>query len=261
MAITKGRGIEDIAADVSIRLSDPNQRRWSNTLLISYMNEAIRTLARKNAFFRYDIHVPTVGQEFYETFAESMTIKKVEYDNEPIHPQNIDSMERDFGTQWRTEPAGTPRFYIPQRNGIILWPKPDTAGTALVYTGSPAITEETGGKINGDGYTGGNSSGTIVHFLPGDGEVSNENADNNLRIRYQYMPRASESGDSVPGRYEEALKAYAMWQAVAVADAPEEKVAATTFFQNWLMEKRNVLGLSHDDATALDLIAGAMEAT
>lgn len=260
MAISKGRDINDIAADVSIRLSDPNQRRWTSTQLIAYMNEAIRLFATEKALSRDDIHVPTVGQSYFATLAELRGVAKVEYNNKPLEPRNLARMERDHGSTWRTAANGTPRYYIPSRYGVTIWPAPDTAGTALSFTGSPAITETVGGQITGDQYTGASSSGTVVHWLPGDGEVTNESADNNLRITYHWIPRPSASGDSIPGMYEEAIKAYAMWQAVAVSDAPEEKAAAATFFQDWLMKKRSVMAMSHDDAAADDLLGGEMEA-
>ena len=261
MAISKGRDITDIAADVSIMLSDPNQRRWSSTLLITFMNQAIRLFAVDKALSRDDIHVPTVGQSYFATLAELRGVAKVDYNNKPLAPRNIARMNRDHGSTWRTAANGAPRYYIPSRAGLTIWPAPDTAGTALVFTGSPDITETGGGQITGDQYNGSDDSGTVVHWLPGDGEVSNEEADNNLRISYHWIPRPSASGDSIPGRYEEAIKAYAMWQAVAISDAPEEKIAAATFFQDWLIKKSDVMAMAHDDASGDDLLGGTMEAT
>ena len=260
MAIEKGRDITAIAADVSVDLSDPNQRRWTSPVIINFMNQAIRELARNKAFSREDIQVPTAQQNFFETFAEMIAIDKVEYNNKPLDVRSLGRMERDFGQTWRTTEEGDPRSYIPTRLGIELWPVPVNAGTALNYTGSPDITEAQGGKINGDNYTGGDNAGTIAHWLTGDGEVTNEFAENNLRIKYHFVPRASAAGDSIPGRYEDALRAHAMWKCVAISDAPEEKVIAQTYYADWLKEKSEVIGLAHDDAAANGLLAGKMQA-
>lgn len=225
--------LSTMAAQVLLDLSDPSQWRWKSHNIISYFNEALRKVARQFVIKRTDIHVPTVGKGLYACFAEPMRIQEVEYDGERLVARTEAQMNEFFGRGWRVK-TGRPAFYIASKKGVRLYPLPDRPGTALQFAASPPIDATQGLKVDGDGYTTADNAGTLTHFLEGDGTVPNaDSAECNLRVRYAFIPTESASDDSVPHRYEDAMKAWALFSCFSTSDQQAEVLSAQKYEKQW----------------------------
>lgn len=249
MTITKGLLVSDLVARVLVDISDPNQRRWTSDQVVKFINEGIRELAKREVFKRVDYLVPTANVGYYATLAECRKLLAVEYDFTPLATGTQDNFRDAYGSGWRDD-TGTPSAFIPFKEGIQLYPIPTSAGTALTFSGSPDITETQGGKITGDGYSGALNSTTVVHFMQGDGHCTNaDTAENNLRIEYAYFPRPSESTDTIPSRYADALVIYATWRTFNLSQVPEEVARSQVLSALWGQELDRLAG--ENDPAAL----------
>lgn len=234
MALKKGLYASDLASRVLFDLGDPAQKRWSADQVLKFINEGVRELAGEGIFRRFDLHIPQAGKAVYETFAEYAVIGRVEYGFCELEPLTEAEAESRLGHGWRLR-MGAPRFFIPMRTGVRLAPAPGNGGTPLQFSGTPSITEENGGKINGEGLIGALWENSVAHFAEGDGFAANwPAASGNLLIEYAFFPRPSESGDLLPSRLADALVAYSTARCLALSDAEEDLARVGAATGRWL---------------------------
>lgn len=233
--IEKGLLASDIASEVLTILNDPSQRRNTAARVVGFMNNAITELAKDFFFECEDHHRVVNGAALHQTFKEMRRLKTAYFDNAEIPVY----LEKDLDGKepaWR-ERTGTPEMAIITRHGVRLFPIPSFAGDEFVINGA-AITESQGASPQGDGYSAVLDGDTVNHFLEGDGNVPNAFTRNgNLRLLYNYYPRAVGTDDYIPVKLKNALVAYCLWAVVSAADTPETKITAQTYLAKWEMEK------------------------
>ncbi|PLX46175.1 MAG: hypothetical protein C0609_01185 [Deltaproteobacteria bacterium] len=242
MTLPKGLSLVDLAARCAIDLGDPEERRWATSLLITFFNEGIRDLARDGVFSRVDLFTPAAGERYFSTHAEANQIIRVEYDSKALIGASRSTIQGALGDGWR-ERAGTPTHFIPERGGVRICPSPGTSGDAFIFEGAGAVSEVEGGKVAGDGLECAKDPATtlLVHFTPGDGNVTNSEAARRvLRVEYSYFPRPFEQTDLMPSRFEDALSAYALWRALSISEVPEEVARAEIALARWHNLKREL---------------------
>ena len=256
MAIAKGLLVSDLVSRVLVDVSDPNQRRWSSDQVVKFLNEGIRELAGEGVFRRSDIHVPAAGQRYFAAFAEVHRICRVSLDG-----MQLPAVGRDRLTSALGAPAGTPVFYAADKDGVHLCPAPSAAGTPLTFIGAPPISEARGGKIDGDGCLAAANAGIIAHFREGDGHVPDSpTARGNVRLEYTFFPRPSESADTVPSRYADALVVYATWRCFNLSQVPEEVARAQVLAGLWAAARERIASASGPGMLTEDTAFAPLEA-
>lgn len=252
MAYAKGSAVSDIVSRVRFDLSDPDGRRWSSDQIIKFLNEGLRELADEGVFVRRDFLPLTAGQSTYTLFTECKRLKQAVLNGQEITPTLETKMDRRGS--WRGQ-EGHPLSYTIINYGvdtaIRLNPVPNGGASALTSAATPSITEEQGGKIDGNGFSSFDESGTIVHFIEGDGVCDSAyTAENVLRVDYFYFPRPSTASDTIPYRYETGLTAYAQFRCLILPnDASDSDTQRAAMYKViWEDEKKKIIGYSEPGA-------------
>jgi len=106
----------------------------------------------------------------------------------------------------------------------------------LTFAGT-VFTEAIGETIESDEYWCADDAGTKKYFLPGDGNVTNdEDAANNLYIEYFWVPRPCLTSTNIPVRFGEALKAFAKWMVRKESKLPDQQAKAQMDLAIWNAE-------------------------
>lgn len=198
--------------------------RWGDSQLLQYFNDGVREMATANIFRRIDVITPAANQVFFQTFMEPVNIFGAWYDGRRLAAQDEFGLERQYGINWSTI-VGLQISYVFKRF-LRLAPLPGTQGAALTAAGSPSITEAEGRGPGGHRYWCFDNSGTLHHFLPGDGSVGNSYARQNLWVEYAYYPDALLATDTVDKRYSLALRDFIVWKCLYRSDDKAEVAQA-----------------------------------
>ena len=218
-----GLSVSTLIAKIRTELSDTGASpRWADSVLLSYLNDALRDLAEACVFRRTDIVVPTADGMVYAPHMEPVRYFGVSHSGVPLAAKSEADLYALAGSGWAGM-GGPPTHYVPGE-AIRVWPKPG-AGTALTFPVPPPITEAEGKGPGGAGYTSALNGSLLVHWLPGDGTVGNENAPGNITIDYAYFPSEVMSTDRLSRRYASAVMQYAVGTALEKSEDTGEQRA------------------------------------
>lgn len=218
-----GITVADALTNIRTELQDNGASpRWSDALLLNYVNKGLRDLGQARCFECMEVLVGAQGQGSYTLGKEPVKVQGCWYDGRRVAAGDLWTFERDYGYGWSTVVA-IPRAYTLAGPNLRLEPIPGTGGTTLATTGSPAITEAVGKGPGGDGYWFWNNAGTLEHFVPGDGYVTNNPQTGNVWVLYSYAPAAVTTSDYLANRIVDALEFYAAGRCLAFSDDKQEQ--------------------------------------
>jgi len=113
---------------------DPDNSRWGNDVLLTWLNEAQETVIVMTGCLTDVVEMNSVvNQEEYQLPANAITINWIEYDDKRLSPTDIRSLQINFPL-WRSFESGVPRSYywvreLGGRRYFGLWPKPKEVKT------------------------------------------------------------------------------------------------------------------------------------
>lgn len=225
MANVQGLTANELAAQILRLVPGPKDDRPSGPVVLSYMDDAIRDMARKAGAFRRTEVLKTYGSKrTYRLATPPVKVFRVRYGSTRLAQTTEDELDGRVdvgGGAWRGI-AGTPQTWFGE-DAVSLYPMPKTDGDDLTF-GSSALTPEEGYSIAGHGYALGFSGSTPVFFRFGDGVWSNEDtAVGVLFVDYAYMPTPLQPTTLVPYSFHSAIKHYVLSQIYQGADADRER--------------------------------------
>ena len=240
MPTTRGKLVSAIVSDARIDLQDTSGApRWSDATILSSINDAINLLAQGLVFRRTDVLVPTAGRSTYVPHLESVSVASVSYGGAKLEARTRTELERILGQSWSTQ-TGDPSYYVPG-DTLRIAPVPGAGGTTPTFS-TPELSEADGKGPSGHGYWCADNAGTLVHFLPGDGVVTNYET-GNLWVEYAYYPGPVTPTLYIPSRIALACRIYAVGQCLEASEDPGE-------------QQRRQISLQRFEALRDDLVSG-----
>lgn len=239
MSLPYGVLVSTVVSRIRTELQDNSASpRWSDSIILAYLNDGIRDLAKARCFRRKEVLVPTAGRGVYQYLSEPAAVFSVWYDGLRLSPSSIEALARVYGQDWASQ-SGQPTRFVPDES-LRICPIPGSAGTALVTSGSAPITQSEGDGPGGSGYWCFDNSGTNRHFLPGDGTVTNPTASGNLWVDYAYYPAEVQLTEKIAKRWETALINFAAGKCLTKSDDAAEAKDSERLMGMYFKEKENL---------------------
>lgn len=163
-------------------LADPNGTRWSDTRLLSLLNDAIYDIALTTMVYNASGYIELQKNvALYNISNFASKLERVEHLNVPLLKKSFVEMDDTYGSSWQTKTSSTPQAiaYDLQRSGeFVLYPIPDFGSTSLVTSNSDfgIITHLTHEEVNFD----------IVSDFGG---IASPSYENYLKIYYTRLPK------------------------------------------------------------------------
>lgn len=173
---------EDVLVKSRYSLSDQDKSRWSDTRLLSLLNDCLLDIALTTSVYNYNGYVELIkNNAVYDLSPLASRINRVEYLNKPLIMSTFEEMDSFFGLGWHTTQSSNIShvvYNLSKPCEFRVYPLLDNASKSLVTHGKDHgiitnITYESFAFVIKDTY----------------GDINPSDVSNYIRIYYVKKPK------------------------------------------------------------------------